>query len=49
MGIGQNLTPNLYVITTEKGNVRKLNYYFENETDFGKRKKEAEDTARREL
>ncbi len=31
------------VITTEKENVKKLNYYFENETNFGRNKKRAED------
>ncbi len=34
------------VVTTEKGNVKKLNDYFENETAWGKRKKEAERNAK---
>lgn len=37
------------VVTTEKRNVKKLNEYFENKTAWGKRKKEAENLARREV
>ena len=34
------------VVTTEKENVRKLNDYFENETDWGRNKKRAENDAK---